>query len=121
LNEAKEARAAQAVAEASAQAAAQAAARASSQPITQPIQPLGGNNPQPISAVGTPPPPVNKSSSRFTNVVDIAGRPKTHVIKGGDTLASISQQYNVKLSALMAANPKINPKRLKAGQTINLP
>lgn len=121
LNDAKEARAAQAVAEASAQAAAQAAARSSSQPSGQPIQPPDRDYPKPPPPSGNQPPPVNRSASRFTNVVAIEGRPKTHVIKGGDTLASISQQYNVKLSALIAANPKINPKRLKAGQIINLP
>jgi len=45
----------------------------------------------------------------------------THTVKSGDTLASIAGYYHVKLAALMQANPDVNPKRLKVGQTLNLP
>ena len=45
----------------------------------------------------------------------------THVIQSGDTLASIARRYNVRLSALSAANPTLNPRRMRPGQVINIP
>jgi len=46
---------------------------------------------------------------------------RIHVIKPRETLASIARQYGVKLEALNAANPKANPRRLRPGQTVNVP
>ena len=46
---------------------------------------------------------------------------KTHTVVSGDTPASIARKYSIKLSALMAANPRLDPKRLRLGQTINIP
>ncbi len=46
---------------------------------------------------------------------------RTHVIKPRDTLAGIARQYGVKLEALSAANPDVNPRRLRPGQTLNVP
>jgi LysM repeat protein/Tfp pilus assembly protein PilF len=48
-------------------------------------------------------------------------RPRTHAVKSGETLASIASDYHVKLAALMQANPSINPRKLRIGQTLNLP
>jgi len=45
----------------------------------------------------------------------------THVVAGGETLASIARKQGISLAALEAANPTVNPKKLKAGQVINLP
>jgi LysM repeat protein len=42
------------------------------------------------------------------------------VIKG-DTLAGIATKSNVKLKALLDANPGVDPKRLKIGQKLHLP
>jgi LysM repeat protein len=50
-----------------------------------------------------------------------AGGTRTHVVKAGDTPFSISRQYSVKLASLMAANPGLDPKRMKTGQTLNIP
>jgi LysM repeat protein len=55
------------------------------------------------------------SSSRLTSV------PKTHIVKSGETLASVARRYNVKLTALESANPGIDPRKLKAGQTLYIP
>lgn len=49
------------------------------------------------------------------------GSPHSHIIKSGETLASIANLYHIKLNALVQANPNINPKKLKVGQTVNLP
>lgn len=46
---------------------------------------------------------------------------RTHIVQNGDTLASIARKYNVKLDALTAANPSVDAKRLRVGQTLNVP
>src|SRR5215831_7772310 len=48
-------------------------------------------------------------------------KPHTHVVAPGETLASISRKTGVSLSALQAANPGVTPRKLKAGQTLNIP
>lgn len=48
-------------------------------------------------------------------------RARTHTVKAGETPYSIARQYRVKLDALMAANPGLDPKRIRAGQLLNLP
>lgn len=47
--------------------------------------------------------------------------PRSHVVKPGETLANIARKYNLKLTSLQAANPGVEPRKLKAGQTLNLP
>ena len=47
--------------------------------------------------------------------------PRTHTVARGETLASIARSHGVSLSALEAANPSVNPRKLKAGQVLNLP
>ena len=46
---------------------------------------------------------------------------RTHSVKAGDIPATIAKQYGVKLEALMAANPNLDPKRMKIGQTVTIP
>jgi LysM repeat protein len=50
-----------------------------------------------------------------------AARPHTHVVAGGETMASIARKCGVSLNALEVANPYVNPRKLKAGQVLNLP
>ncbi len=64
-------------------------------------------SPQPVPA---PKPP--KSGAILT---------RNYAIKPGETPASIARKYGIKLDALMSANPGINPKHLKAGQTLTIP
>jgi len=51
----------------------------------------------------------------------IARPVRTHTVARGETLASIARSGGVSLTALEAANPGVNPKKLKAGQVLNLP
>ena len=44
-----------------------------------------------------------------------------YTIKSGDSLAKIARANGVSLADLEAANPGVDPKRLKVGQKINLP
>jgi LysM repeat protein len=46
---------------------------------------------------------------------------QTHTVARGDTLASIARKAGVSLPALQAANPGLNPRHLRTGETINLP
>jgi LysM repeat protein len=39
----------------------------------------------------------------------------------GETMAAIARKLGLNLPALEAANPGVNPKKLKAGQVLNLP
>jgi len=51
-------------------------------------------------------------------------RPRTHKIQEGDSLRSIAQEYYGSArywDTILAANPAVNPRRLRIGQTILLP
>lgn len=50
-----------------------------------------------------------------------AAQPRTHSVVRGETLASIARKHGISLAALEAANPSVNPRRLRAGQVLNLP
>ncbi len=78
-----------------------------SDPVAHTVSPKP--TPVPTSAT-TPKPP--KSGAILT---------RNYAIKPGETPASIARKYGIKLDALLAANPGINPKHLKAGQTLTIP
>ncbi len=46
---------------------------------------------------------------------------KTHTVKERENLAQIARKYGITLSALMNANPGVEPKKLKIGQAIKVP
>ncbi len=46
---------------------------------------------------------------------------RTHVIKSGETLTMVARKYGVKMDALMSANSRVDPRRLRPGQTLNIP
>jgi LysM repeat protein len=52
-----------------------------------------------------------------------AAKPKirTHTVAAGETLAAIARKSGVSLNALLAANPDVDPKKLRVGQPVNLP
>lgn len=66
--------------------------------------------------VGRSPSPSPIDHSAMTS----AGK-RVHTVRERETLASIARTYRVKLEALTAANPGVNPKRLKVGQTLSIP
>ena len=47
--------------------------------------------------------------------------PVEYVVKPGDTLFLISKRTNYRQSAIMAANPGLNPDRIRVGQKIKMP
>jgi LysM repeat protein len=48
-------------------------------------------------------------------------RPRVHIVKSHETITSIAAQYGMKASAVLAANPQTDPRRLRIGQSLNLP
>lgn len=47
--------------------------------------------------------------------------PKSHTVRSGETPASIARAHGITAQQLMAANRGIDAKRLRVGQTLNLP
>ncbi|MCX6895814.1 MAG: tetratricopeptide repeat protein [Verrucomicrobia bacterium] len=76
-----------------------------------------------------PPPnpePTARTAPQPTRTATAAPKPakfltKSYAIKSGETPASIARKYGVKLDVLLAANPGLNPSRLRVGQTIAIP
>ena len=50
-----------------------------------------------------------------------AAAPVVHTVKRGEVLSSISKKYNVKMSAIVAANQGLDPNRIRIGQKLNIP
>jgi LysM repeat protein len=46
---------------------------------------------------------------------------RRHLVKRHETLTSIARQYRISLPRILAANPGLNPNRLKVGQVLNIP
>ncbi len=46
---------------------------------------------------------------------------RTHTVKQGDIPATIAKQHGLKLETLLAANPNLDPKRMKIGQIVTIP
>ncbi|HWF19342.1 MAG TPA: LysM peptidoglycan-binding domain-containing protein [Verrucomicrobiae bacterium] len=68
-------------------------------------------NPPMVAEPVAPPPPVAPPA------------PETHeyVITKGDTYYSIAKKFSLKMSDIKAANPAVNPAKLKVGQKIEIP
>ncbi len=50
-----------------------------------------------------------------------AATSRTHIVKAGETPTVIARRYGVKVEALMAANPRMDARRLHVGQTLTIP
>lgn len=84
-------------------------------PPTQAVQYVDKPPAQTVRSNSTPQIPRNvsrNSTSRPTT---------TYTVQPRDTLASISRKFNVKLPALAAANPGLDARKLRVGQTVNVP
>ncbi len=81
------------------------------------------NTPTPSAMVAAPAANPAPSLSNSSNAARRGGAAsgQIHVIKSGETPTVIARKYGVKPAALMAANPKMDARRLQVGQTINVP
>jgi LysM repeat protein len=78
-------------------------------PVAQEPRPVRTPSPSPDTASAT------SSPSRTS------ARTRTYTVRSGDTPAAIARRAGVSTKALMAANPGLNPSRLRPGQVIKLP
>lgn len=46
---------------------------------------------------------------------------RTHTVVAGETAVRIARRYGVSLEALLAANPGLEPRRMRVGQVLNIP
>ena len=85
------------------------ASRGVTQPPTGPVEPvLGGGS--------TNRPPTGGVAERPR-----AATGRSHAVRSGETPSIIARKYGVTVKALMAANPGVNPNRLKVGTVLKLP
>jgi len=61
------------------------------------------------------------SSAHRTASPPSSAHTRTHTVSAGETLASIARKQGISLASLESANPAVNPRKLKAGQVLNLP
>jgi LysM repeat protein len=64
-----------------------------------------------------------ETPTKDRNAAPLPNRPnaRTHTVRAGETAFSIARNYRVRLEALLAANPAVDARRLKIGQTITIP
>jgi LysM repeat protein len=91
-----------------------------SQPKTNPVPqnnfvPVANPNPAPPAQTQT------ADANHSGNSTPQTSAQRTHAVAAGETEAAIARKFGVKLSALQAANPGVNPNRLHVGQVLNLP
>lgn len=75
------------------------------------INPAAGGS---VSGDRLPPSPLARSGAASPG-----GR--TYKVKPGDTPISIARRYSIKLELLLAANPGLNPKRMRIDQSLTIP
>jgi len=63
----------------------------------------------------------DRDRARAVLAVAPGAKSRTHAVKAGETPAAIARQYQIRLPALLAANPGVEPKRLRVGQVLNVP
>lgn len=107
----------------------QAAAR-STATTSAPVAVIAAQTPPPAKAATPAPAPARPSVTPVSLTATVpapkatkaaAPTTRTHTVKQGDIPASIAKQHGLKLEALLAANPDLDPKRMKIGQVVKLP
>jgi LysM repeat protein len=86
-------------------------------PIANPI-------PRTVAAATPASPQANSTASPAPEVPPQAGpasSARSYVVRSGDSPYSIARKNGVKLETLLAANPGLDPRKLRPGQTLSLP
>lgn len=68
----------------------------------------------------TAPAEEDATAARTSSVVH-ASATRTHTVKSGETPSAIARKYNIRVGTLMAANPRLDARRMQVGQTLNIP
>jgi tetratricopeptide (TPR) repeat protein len=58
---------------------------------------------------------------RSTRISSVPAGMKTHTVSAGETPAGVARKYGIKLDALMTANPRLDARRMRIGQTLAIP
>jgi len=61
------------------------------------------------------------ASSRSSRSNIIPAGMKSHTVSAGETPAGIARKYGIKLDTLMTANPRLDARRMRVGQTLAIP
>jgi tetratricopeptide (TPR) repeat protein len=61
------------------------------------------------------------AASRSTRTSAIPAGMKSHTVSAGETPAGIARKYGIKLDTLMTANPRLDARRMRIGQTLAIP
>lgn len=80
--------------------------------------------PNPVSTPSTPntSTPAGRQGDRTaTRPTAIKTASRTHRVAAGETAVRIARQYGISLDALLAANPGLEPRRMRVGQILNIP
>jgi tetratricopeptide (TPR) repeat protein len=88
-------------------------------PVPVPNLNLHSNLPPVLAAAATP--GNGAVPARVAMAGADASHPRTYVIQPKDSIYAIATRYGLKASAVLAANPNINPTQLRVGQNLNLP
>ncbi len=67
-----------------------------------------------LAGVSRPPPNSGRLASTSPGI-------QTHKVMRGDTPSSIARRYQIKVDSLLAANPGLNPKRMRIDQSLTIP
>jgi serine-type D-Ala-D-Ala carboxypeptidase/endopeptidase (penicillin-binding protein 4) len=86
-------------------------------PLGAPAQPMGV--PERTAAPLSEAPPPSPTAAEPAPVVPGPGR--THRVGNGQTLSHIARDYGVTVAELERANPGLDPRRIRVGQTIRIP
>ena len=109
--------------------------QAVARPVVAPVSGRVKNAPLPVPAATTVPQPATstaaaaaaarpaatKSETPAPKPVPRAPAARTHVVKAGEIPAAIARRYGISVQELMAVNKGVEPRRMRAGQTLNLP
>jgi LysM repeat protein len=84
--------------------------------------PANAPSPAPSTTGRTPTLVMVKPATTTRTTADAASASaRTHTVKSGETPIQIAKEYGIKLEALMAANPRLEPRRMRVGQTLSIP
>ncbi len=77
--------------------------------------------PRPMPSTTSTESTASSSPAEVPRTSSAATTARTHTVKSGETPSVIARKYGIKVAALMAANPRVDARRLQVGQSLNLP
>jgi LysM repeat protein len=94
---------------------------ASASPPNSSVAPVTAN-PVPTPTTPNASTPAGRQGER-ASAGSTTSRPtaRTHKVAAGETAVRIARQYGISLDALLAANPGLEPRRMRVGQILNIP